>query len=423
MTAVFLAGVFLRPGWAQHGMDHSASFSVQTEGTGPMIQEYPLPTGNCLPYGIGMDSQGRIWYTAQLSNQVGVLDPKTGEVKEYKIPSAASLPKSDWKYDPVERSTPNPDDTYNIFSVGSPGELVVDSGDRVWFVQILGNSIGVFDPKTGEFTEYLIPTPNSHPYSLALDSQNNVWFIERNANKIGKLDFAIKKIVEYALPEGEHRLSSIAIDEKQNIWITDIMDNSLGLFLPAEGRIKRYPIYEKVAQPQSVTAGAQGHVWFAMAKAHMIAMLDLASDRISYAVIPGYNSVSQDLAVDDTGRVWYVDSMRNMIGYFDPDKVHFREWNIPTTNAQPMQMIIDRNGDIWFSESDRGANNLGRLIVSSIPPEEVKAAESSLKDAPRAGGEGAGTEENRGLKEWWPAGLLAVGFFIWIVIRLGRKGQ
>ncbi len=368
LVAVLLLGclsiIKAAPGLAD---DESGDLSDSVR-EGPKIIEYNLPTKNSVPYGIGVDSKGRIWYTTQLTNQVGYFDPKTRQVKEFKIPSATSLATSDWKYDPVNKTTPKPEDIFDVSSVGSPGELIVDSKDRIWFVQVMGNSIGMFDPDTEKFTEYEVPTPNSQPYAIAEDSQGNIWFIERNANKIGKLEFSKKKIIEYALPKGRHRLSSIAIDKDQNIWITDIDDNSIGLFLPSEGKIKQHPIYEKLSQPQAAFAGSQG-IWFTLAKGHRLAMLDPSSGNISFALIPGYKSVPQDIAEDSNGRIWYIDTMRNKVGYFDFNNTKFNEWNIPTRNAQPMQMVIDGNGDIWFTESSFGANKIAQLVISSLPKE------------------------------------------------------
>lgn len=347
---------------------------------GPKIIEYVLPTKNSVPTGIGGDSKGRIWYTAQSANKIGYFDTKTKQVKEFVIPSTAALPKSDWKYDPINKEAPKPEDVYTISGVGSPGELIVDSKDRIWFVQHMGNSIGMFDPETEKFVEYNIPTPNSHPYSLAADDKNNIWFVEWNSNKIGKLDFSLKKIVEYALPDGRHRLSSIAIDKDQNIWVANIADNSIGLFSPSESKIKRHPIYDPMAQPQGLFAGSQG-VWFALAKAHKIAMLDPPTGLITTAIMPGYNSVPLDVVEDNAGRVWYVDSMRNKVGYFDSQKVKFFEWDIPTQNSQPIHLTVSGNGDIWFVESGMGANKIAQVVVSSLPKEGEQKAEGSFDSA------------------------------------------
>ena len=39
-----------------------------------------------------------------------------------------------------------------------PSGLAIDSKDRIWFTQMLGNSLAVFDPSTNELREYRIPS-------------------------------------------------------------------------------------------------------------------------------------------------------------------------------------------------------------------------------------------------------------------------
>ena len=176
----------------QHAM-HGDTTSVATSktGEGPVINEYVIPTPYSHPFGIVVDSKDKIWFTAQGTNKIVKFDPVNQTFKEYQIPSTAALPKSDWKYSPAEKTPPK--EVYDV-SLGSPGAIIIDKNDKLWFVEQIGNKIGSFEPSTEKFVEYDIPTPQSSPNDLALDSEGNVWFIEWNSGKIGKLDFKIKKV-------------------------------------------------------------------------------------------------------------------------------------------------------------------------------------------------------------------------------------
>ena len=44
------------------------------------------------------------------------------------------------------------------------------------------NKIGKFDPSTGAFTEFTVPTPDGGPAGLVIDG-NYVWFTEYNRGK------------------------------------------------------------------------------------------------------------------------------------------------------------------------------------------------------------------------------------------------
>ncbi len=351
----------------QHSMhSQQAAPAYDASGKGPVINEYTIPTPYSHPFGISVDSKDNIWFTAQAANSIVKFDPVKMIFKEYLIPSAKDLPKAEWKYSPSEKTTPK--DVYNVFSVGSPGAMTIDKNDRLWFVEQIGNKIGVFDPSTEQFTEYDIPTPQSNPYDIAMDSEGNVWFAEWNAGKIGKLDFKLKKVVEYDLKKegGSSRPASIAVDGEDNIWIGDIAMNAIGMFNPKTNVFKGFPIVTALSQPGKIIIDGSKNIWFTEVHSHKIAMLIPSTGVISEADVPGYNSVPQSIIIDKRGRVWYIDNMRNRIGYFDAHAVSFNEFEIPTMNSQPMSMAIDSKGDIWFTENDRGANKIARLVISTV---------------------------------------------------------
>ncbi|MBI3600303.1 MAG: hypothetical protein HY097_06645 [Nitrospinae bacterium] len=336
-------------------------------GSGPVINEYTIPTPYSHPFGIAVDSKDNIWFTAQAVNKIVKFDPAKTIFKEYLIPSAKDLPKTDWKYSPTEKTPPK--DVYNVFSVGSPGAMTMDKNDRIWFVEHIGNKIGFFDPAAEQFTEYDIPTPQSNPYDIAIDSEGNVWFVEWNGGKIGKLDFKLKKVVEYDLKKegGNSRPASIAVDAEDNIWIGDIAMNVIGRFNPKTNAFKVFPVVTPLSQPGKILIDSSKNIWFTEVHSHKIAMLIPSTGVISEADVPGYNSVPQSIIIDKKGRVWYIDNMRNKIGYFAPHAVSFSEFDIPTMNSQPMSMAIDSKGDIWFTENDRGANKIASLVMSTVP--------------------------------------------------------
>ena len=85
------------------------------------IVQYPVPSKYATPYGIAVDSKDRVWCTLMSANSLAVLNPATGEFKEYRIPSTEGLQESNWKYDSKNRTSP--DKAFNVYSVGSPGNV------------------------------------------------------------------------------------------------------------------------------------------------------------------------------------------------------------------------------------------------------------------------------------------------------------
>ena len=54
------------------------------------MKEFPLKTPKSGPHGLTVDKDGNIWYTGNSAALIGKLNPKTGEVTEYKMPDPAA---------------------------------------------------------------------------------------------------------------------------------------------------------------------------------------------------------------------------------------------------------------------------------------------------------------------------------------------
>jgi virginiamycin B lyase len=382
----------------QHSMHGGAVPDAPKKiGEGPTINEYVIPTPYSHPFGIVVDSKDKIWFTAQVSNRIVRFDPLDQTFKEYQIPSTAAMPKSDWKYSPTERTPPK--EVYDT-SLGSPGAIIIDKNDRLWFVEQIGNKIGSFDLATEKFVEYDIPTPQSSPNDLSLDSEGNIWFVEWNSGKIGKLDFKIKKVVEYDL-QSNSRPAGIAVDSEDNIWISDVAMNEIGRFTPKTKTYKVFPITTPLSRPGKILIDSSKNIWFPQLHSHKITMLVPSTGIMSEAVVPGYNSVPQSIIFDKKGRLWYIDDMMNKIGYFDPQSASFSDFDIPTINSQPMNLAIDSKGDIWFTENDRGANKIAQVVMSSVP--DIHAAHAHEH-----------SEENKGHTEGMEGAVVAGKVPLWI---------
>src|SRR6266478_1646640 len=98
------------------------------------FKEWPVPTPGSRPHDPLATADGALWYTGQMANVLGRLDPKTGRFKEYPLP------------------TPH----------GGPHGLVADQAGNIWYTANAGGLIGKLEPKTGAVTEYKMPDPVVH---------------------------------------------------------------------------------------------------------------------------------------------------------------------------------------------------------------------------------------------------------------------
>ena len=125
------------------------------------IREYTLKTPHTAPHGLTEDSDGNIWFTGNNIGIIGMLDPKTGVTTEYPLPDSQAR------------------DTHT---------LVFDHDGILWFTVQQANRVGRLDPKTGEIKLVTPPTPKARPYGMAVNSKNVVYFVEFGANKIATID-------------------------------------------------------------------------------------------------------------------------------------------------------------------------------------------------------------------------------------------
>ncbi len=350
----------------------------------PRIEEYTLPTPYAGPFGMAIDPDGIIWITLNAENALGRFDPTTNEYREYRIPSTKDLPKVDWEYDSKNRTTP--EETVTNYSTGNPGSVTVAPDGAIWMVAILGNSILRFDAGKEEFTEFLLPTPNTQPYDLAVASDGKVWFALKNHSSFGYLDPDREKIVEIPLPNGAQSMG-IAIDKEGNIWIGDVRGNVIGRYQPESKTFRSFTINTHLAQPGMMRFDDAGRLWFCQMRTKQLGVLIPDPGIFSVVDIPGYNTTPQALAVASDDIIWVADSMMNRIGRFDMAELSWTMFDIHTANSQPMDIEIDASGDVWFTENDRNANKIARLVVSTIKSPVVAAVPSNIRqDEPTSSG-------------------------------------
>jgi streptogramin lyase len=86
-----------------------------------------------------------IWFTANFGGYIGKLDPRTGKITQYPMPSQKA------------------DDPHNA---------VFDANGMLWFTPQSGNMVGRLDPKTGRIELKEVPTESALPYGIQINSED-----------------------------------------------------------------------------------------------------------------------------------------------------------------------------------------------------------------------------------------------------------
>jgi virginiamycin B lyase len=245
------------------------------------ITEFPLKTPHSGPHGLVEDNDGNIWYTGNTGSLIGKLDPKTGAVTEYPTPES-----------------------------GDPHTLIFDNSGILWFTMQNLNRIGRLDPKSGEIKLLTPPTANSRPYGMALNSRGAVFFVEFGTNKVGSIDPRTMEFREYPLPDAASRPRRIAITSDDMVWYSDYSRGYLGRLDPSTGQVTQWP---SPSGPKSEPYGIS--------------------------------------AINDI--IWYSESgtTPNTVVRFDPKTATFQSWTIPGGGNIVRNTSVTRDGNFLLANS------------------------------------------------------------------------
>jgi virginiamycin B lyase len=257
------------------------------------ITEFHLDTPSSGPHGLVADADGNIWFTGNFAGYIGKLDQRTGKFTNYPLP------------DPNARDPHTP---------------VFDRHGILWFTVQGANMLGRLDPKSGEIRLVKSPTPRSNPYGMVVGSHDVPWFCEFGANKLARIDPQTMAIREYALPDPAARPRRIAITPDDEIWYTDYARGYLGRFDTKTGAVKEF------SSPGGENAQPYGIVYLKRA-------------------------------------VWYSESgvRPNTLVRFDPSTETFQSWPIPSGGGVVRNMMVTRDGNIAIAES--GMDRIALAII------------------------------------------------------------
>lgn len=201
--------------------------------TGAMT-EYPLPTG-AMPHSVTLDAAGAVWYTGNKNATLGRLDPANGEITVYDMP------------DPAARD---------------PHTAIFDADGILWFTLQRSNMIGRLDPKTGEVRLVTAPRPGSRPYGIKIDAEGRPWVACNGANCLLKVDPATMALTAVALPIPETTVRRLDIAADGRIWYVNSSQGRLGRYDPASGEVKEWPSPSGPRSHPYAIAVVGGAVWY-----------------------------------------------------------------------------------------------------------------------------------------------------------------
>ncbi|MBZ5647349.1 MAG: lyase [Acidobacteriia bacterium] len=296
------------------------------------IKEWEVPTPHSRPHDPALAPDGSLWYTGQMANKLGRLDPKTGEFKEYSL------------------KTPD----------SGPHGLVADRDGNIWFTAAFKGYIGKLDPKTGKVTEYPMPDPRAKdPHTPVFDQSGILWFTVEGSNFVGQLDprtgaIKLKEVpTPHAVPYG------IVVAKNGTPYFCEFGTNKLASIDAKTMSITEYPLPEG-ARPRRLALASDGAIYYSDYARGYLGHFDPATKKVEEWPSPGgAGSKPYGIAVTPDGTVWYAETglQPNTLVRFDPKTKNFSKTDVPSGGGVIRNMAATPDGKVYLACS--GVNKVG----------------------------------------------------------------
>jgi len=328
LTAAFLLAACGEGGAAADGNRQGRAPGGPSHAQPAPTQVYPVTAGSS-PHDVAPAPDGKVWYTAQRQGALGILDPKTGGVRQVPLgdgsaphgviqgPDGAAWitdggqnaivrfdPKTEevkvWKL-PEETGYANLNTAtfdrqgihwftgqngiygrldprtgeMRVFRApegrGPYGIAATPSGE-VYYVSLAGSHLAQVDPSTGEAAVIEPPTPNQGARRVWSDSKGNLWISEWNSGQLSRFTPTTREWRAWKLPGERPRAYAVYVDERDVIWVSDFGANATLSFDPATERWTSYPGSAPNANVRQIL-GRPGEVWLPESGTHRLMVI------------------------------------------------------------------------------------------------------------------------------------------------------
>jgi virginiamycin B lyase len=301
-----------------------------------VIREWQVPIPGSRPHDPLATRDGAIWYTGQMTNRLGRVDPKSGQIREYPLKSPATGPHGLTE-----------DKDGNIFFTGNHHALV-----------------GKLDPRTGAVTEYRMPDPKAtDPHSLSFAQDGMLFFTLQQSNMIGRLDPRSGEIRLVTAPTPRSRPYGILVNSKGVPHVVLFGVNKIARVDPKTLEIREFSLPDPATRPRRMAYDANDRIYYSDYARGMLGRLDPQSANVTEWPSPGGPKSEPYGIVFAKGAVWYSESgtRPNTIVRFDPATERFQTWAIPSGGYIVRKMDVTPEGNPVIATST--VNGVGVVEV------------------------------------------------------------
>ena len=292
------------------------------------VEYFPVPAGSH-PHDVAPAADGGVWFTAQRSGHLGLLDPDTGEVQLVPLGQGSR-----------------------------PHGVIVGPDGAAWVTDGGLNAIVRVDPATLEVTVFPLPGDrrNANLNTATFDGAGVLWFTGQSG-VYGRLDPATGEVQVFDAPRGRGPYG-ITTTPGGEVYYASLAGSHIARVDLATGEAS-------VIEPPTANQGARrvwsdsrGRIWVSGWNAGAVSVYDPADGSWRSWPLPGDRAQAYAVYVDDQDAVWLTDFGSNAIVRFDPVAEAFEAFPSDRPGAAVRQ-LLGRPGEVWGAES--GTDRLVRI--------------------------------------------------------------
>ena len=284
-----------------------------------VLQEYPVTRGQG-PHDVAPARDGGVWYTAQLSGELGWLDPKFGVTKAIKLGARSA-----------------------------PHGVIVGPDGAPWVTDGGLNAIVRVDPVTSEVKTF--PLPADRPYAnlntAVFDKDGRTLWFTGQQGVFGRLDTQSGAMTVFDAPRGAGPYGIASCPDGQ-IYYASLAGSYVGRVVKETGEAVVLSLPTAGQGARRVWCDSKSHVWVSEWNAGRLARYDGTGWK--EWELPGYGPEAYAVYVDDADVVWVTEWTANALVRFDPATETFVVRVHPARNANVRQ-LLGRHGEVWGAMS------------------------------------------------------------------------